>query len=231
MYAPPNVEVWGYGDSITMLRALRMRFDLDAVEKLLTDECDRQKWNDPVFLLYDERLRQIAELIWKECDEEEEESPLYGESLTTALFARLFTTARSQNRASQAGLGRLQFRRVAEYIDANLLGELRLAELAQVTGLSPSQFARSFKVSTGLSPHRWITQRRVQWAQRFMKETGKSISLAAHQAGFANQSHFTKAFRSVTGITPGLWLKDATPIRSRNKNLQEDGIAILGNSK
>jgi AraC family transcriptional regulator len=42
-----------------------------------------------------------------------------------------------------------------------------------------------------------------------MMKSGKSISIAADLTGFANQSHFTKVFRRVTGTTPGLWLRDA----------------------
>jgi len=93
-------------------------------------------------------------------------------------------------------------------MQASLLRDVRLKELASVAGLSPSHFGRAFKASTGLTPHRWIVQRRVQLAQRLMRESGKSIVIAAQMAGFATQSHFTKAFRTMTGATPRAWLRD-----------------------
>jgi AraC-like DNA-binding protein len=94
-------------------------------------------------------------------------------------------------------------------MEANLLEDIRLPELAGVTGLSPSRFARAFKISMGLTPHRWLVEQRIHRAKRLMAKNGKSISVAAHLAGFASQSHFTKAFRRVTGTTPALWLRNA----------------------
>jgi AraC-like DNA-binding protein len=208
MYIPPSVDIWGFGDSTSLIRDVRMRFNRSVVENLLEDEWDRKKWNEPVLLLYDERLRQIAELIWQECHNELEVSPLYGESLTAAFLAGMFNSSSTLSSALRSGLGRLQLKRTLEYIDANLLKELRLKELAGIVGLSASHFGRAFKTATGLSPHRWVMQRRIQLAQRLMKDSGKSISIAAHATGFLSQSHFTKVFHSITGTTPRSWLRD-----------------------
>jgi AraC family transcriptional regulator len=187
---------------------MRMRFDLPVIDSLLQDECDRQKWNEPVLVLYDNRIHEIAKLIWQECQTVEESPQLYGESLTTALLSCLFQSSQVQKRVSQLGLSRIQLKRTVEYMQASLLRDVRLKELASVAGLSPSHFGRAFKASTGLTPHRWIVQRRVQLAQRLMRESGKSIVIAAQMAGFATQSHFTKAFRTMTGATPRAWLRD-----------------------
>jgi AraC family transcriptional regulator len=208
-FIPPNMDVWGYAEASTSLvRDIRLRFDHRAIERLFAEEADPQKWNEPLFLLYDERITQCAELLAKECDADEE-SPLYGESLTTALLAAFLTSPQTQSKAVRSGLARGQLRRVVEYMEANLLKDIRLTELAGVVGLSPSQFARAFKVSMGLTPHRWLVEQRIHRAKQFMTRGGKSISIAAHLAGFASQSHFTKAFRRVTGTTPGLWLRNA----------------------
>ncbi|WP_157467570.1 helix-turn-helix domain-containing protein [Edaphobacter aggregans] len=208
-FIPPSVDVWGYADASTStVRDLRMRFDYRVIERLLAEEFDRKKWNEPLLLLYDDRITQCAELLATECDADGE-SPLYGESLMTALLAVLFTSPQTREKAVQSGLARWQLRRAVEYIEANFLEDIRLAELAGVAGLSPSHFARAFKVSMGLTPHRWLVEQRIHRAKRLMAKNGKTISVAAHLAGFANQSHFTKAFRRVTGTTPGLWLRDA----------------------
>jgi AraC family transcriptional regulator len=211
-YVPPNTEVWGTADSTTSLvRAVRMRFDPSVIDSLLEDECSRQKWNEPVLLLYDERLRQLSHLIWEECQMEQASPPLYGESLTTALLCCLFQSTRSTARATQSGLGRLRLKRTIDYMQSNFLRDLRLKEIASVAGLSPSQFGRAFRASMGMTPHRWIMQRRIQLAQRLMLDPGKSIAMASDMAGFASQSHFTKAFRALTGVTPGAWLRDVDP--------------------
>jgi AraC-like DNA-binding protein len=93
-------------------------------------------------------------------------------------------------------------------MQSSFLRDVRLKELASVAGLSPSHFGRAFKASTGVTPHRWIIQRRIQFAQRLMRESGKPIVIASQMAGFANQSHFTKVFRTLTGATPRAWLHD-----------------------
>jgi AraC family transcriptional regulator len=209
MFIPPNVDVWGYaGNSTSAVRDIRMRFDYCAIELLLAEESDPKKWNEPLLLLYDDRITQCAKLLAKECDADEE-APLFGESLTTALLAVLFTSPHTRTNGVRSGLARWQLRGVVEYMEANLLEDIRLTELARVAGLSPSQFARAFKVSIGMTPHRWLVEQRIHRAKRLMTKSGKSISLAAHLAGFASQSHFTKAFRRVTGTTPGLWLRNA----------------------
>jgi AraC-like DNA-binding protein len=208
MYIPANTDIWAFGDSTSLVCAMRMRFDLPVIDSLLQDECDRQKWNEPVLVLYDNRIHEIAKLIWQECQTAEESPQLYGESLTTALLSCLFQSSHVQKRVSQLGLSRIQLKRTVEYMQASLLRDVRLKELASVAGLSPSHFGRAFKASTGLTPHRWIVQRRVQLAQRLMRESGKSIVIAAQMAGFATQSHFTKAFRTMTGATPRAWLRD-----------------------
>jgi AraC family transcriptional regulator len=208
LYIPPNIDIWAFGDSTSLVRCLRMRFDLSVIDSLLQDEFDQQKWNEPVLLLYDERIREIAKLIWQECQTEEERPQLYGESLTVALLSCLFRSSHAQVRVSQLGLSRIQLKRTVEYMQASLLRDVRLKELASVAGLSPSHFGRAFKASMGVTPHRWIVQRRIQLAQRLMRESGKSIVIASQMAGFANQSHFTKAFRAIVGATPRTWLHD-----------------------
>jgi AraC family transcriptional regulator len=213
-FLPPNIDIWGYSDSIRSVRYLRMHFDWCVLERFLGEEPEPKSWHEPLLLLYDDRITQCAHLLAKECtNEDETDTPLYGESLTTALLAALFASPRMRTKQNRCGLARWQLRRAVEYMEANLLNNIRLYELAKVAELSPSQFGRAFKVSTGLTPYRYLIEKRIQQAKRLMQKDRMSISLAAHLSGFANQSHFTKAFRSVTGTSPALWLRDAVEKR------------------
>jgi AraC family transcriptional regulator len=94
-------------------------------------------------------------------------------------------------------------RRVLDYIDAQLTGELGLIELAAIAGLSPHHFLEAFKISVGKSPHRFVTERRVQRALELLRDDARSIAEIANAAGFSSQSHLTANFRRVTGLTPG----------------------------
>ncbi len=95
-----------------------------------------------------------------------------------------------------------RLRRVTAYIDANLHRELRLAELGGVVYMSPFHFARLFKRSTGLSPHRFVVQRRIDEARVLLATQTVTIADVARSVGFRTPSHFTTTFRRVTGVTP-----------------------------
>lgn len=93
--------------------------------------------------------------------------------------------------------------RVIEYIEANLGAELTLAELAGVASLNPCHFSRSFKEAVGLGPQRYTVQRRVERAKALLRHGDNNLADVAAAVGFADQSHFTAAFRRETGTTPG----------------------------
>ena len=82
---------------------------------------------------------------------------------------------------------------------------VRLKELAAQTGLSSSQFGRAFKLSVGVSPHRWQMNLRIQEAQELLREGGSSLAEISLATGFAEQSHFSRVFKEVVGVSPGAW--------------------------
>jgi AraC-like DNA-binding protein len=96
--------------------------------------------------------------------------------------------------------GRL--RRVIEYIQQNLDKDLPLAELAALVCMSPYHFARLFKRSTGVPPHRFVIRQRIARASAILARPELSIAQISRLVGFRTASHFTTVFRHVTGITP-----------------------------
>src|SRR6266571_1168533 len=74
-----------------------------------------------------------------------------------------------------------------------------------LTGLSASQFGRAFKVSTGMTPHKWHLAIRIEYAKRMLTDREKRLVDIALEAGFSEQSHFTRAFTSANGISPNAW--------------------------
>ena len=98
-----------------------------------------------------------------------------------------------------------QLRLARDTIDAHLNGGISLAQIASDCGLSVSHFARAFTQSTGVPPHRWLMQRRVERAKDLMRVTNTSLAEVASACGFSDQSHFTRVFAQATGETPGRW--------------------------
>lgn len=96
--------------------------------------------------------------------------------------------------------------RVRDWIDAEPEADVPLAELAAQASLSRFQLVRSFARLTGLTPHAYRLQRRVQAARRLILD-GTPLADAAAASGFADQSHMTRLFRRVYGLSPGAFAK------------------------
>lgn len=92
--------------------------------------------------------------------------------------------------------------RALAYIEARLGDSLSVASLAQVAGVSEAHFTRLFVRRIGMPPHRYILRARVERAMDLLSATRKPIVEIAAELGFSTQSHFTAAFKRITGITP-----------------------------
>jgi AraC family transcriptional regulator len=96
--------------------------------------------------------------------------------------------------------GRL--RRVLAYIEEHLAEDIAVADLANVACLSIFHFTRAFAAATGVPPHRYVSQRRLESAKAMIATGRTSLSEIAHGCRFSSQSSFTRAFRRATGMTP-----------------------------
>lgn len=81
-------------------------------------------------------------------------------------------------------------------------GRASVADVAALCGLSRSYFIRAFQATMGLTPHRWARERRLQRARDLVAGTSEPIAAIAASCGFADQSHFTRAFRARWGESP-----------------------------
>ncbi len=102
-----------------------------------------------------------------------------------------------------------RLRRVTQYIQENLQRELRLAELSALVHMSPYHFARLFKRSTGVSPHRFLVRRRIDAARGLLAARTAPIAEIAQLVGFRTPSHFTTTFRRVIGMRPSAYRSEA----------------------
>ena len=88
------------------------------------------------------------------------------------------------------------------YLEANYHRNLSLAELANFSAYGTSHFLRLFRETVGLTPHAYLTQLRVERGMSLL-QSGLSIVEIANRLGFVDQSHFTKSFKKILGVTPG----------------------------
>ena len=121
-----------------------------------------------------------------------------------------------------------RLRRVSQYIQENLQRELRLAELSALVHMSPYHFARLFKRSTGVPPHRFVVRRRIDEARALLAARAVPIAEIARLVGFRTPSHFTTTFRRITGTTPGAYrssgARAAPPAFARRQRNDDNGV-------
>lgn len=98
-----------------------------------------------------------------------------------------------------------RFRKVRDYIDSHLDTDIRLSDLAAIADLEATYFIRAFKSATGLTPYRFLLEKRTQHAARLLAETDMPIADIAYQSGFSNQSHLTSVFGKIMGTTPAVF--------------------------
>ncbi len=103
----------------------------------------------------------------------------------------------------RGGLPPGRLRRVIDYIQGHLSGDISLTHLADVAKMSPFHFAHVFKESTGISPHQYVLQERVEKAKLLLSGNRLSLAEIGYALGFPSQSHFTTIFRKKVGTTPG----------------------------
>ena len=203
---PQGCEVWGYTDSVALVHEARLFVDPLRARETVGDDFPEHLFNSTLLMKVDRELQTLARLLAHEAWQQRSE-PLYGEGLMAALLARLGAIGRQrpERGSCPSGLTPKQLRTVKDYIATRLSESIGLTELADLTGLSRSQFGRAFKSSTGMSPHRWHLEQRLDLAKRLLIDSRQSLVDVALMAGFSEQSHFNHVFRSFTGLTPTAW--------------------------
>ena len=154
----------------------------------------------------DPLMTQVATMTMQCLDRPTASSALHLDTLIAIFLCRLIEHQSSQSAAfnDPQPNGRLgpPMRRVIDYVDSNLNGDVTLDDLAEIASMSPYYFARSFKAAVGLPPHQYVVRRRIDRAMRLLAATDLTIAHIAFDCGFASQAHMTTVFKRLTGTTP-----------------------------
>jgi AraC family transcriptional regulator len=137
-----------------------------------------------------------------------EMSPVCADHIASALDAYLkqaHNVASFAPPTARGGLAPWQLRRAKEMLVSRLDEPISLVELARACKLSPGHFARAFRHTTGQPPHRWLIEQRIEKAKQLLLDSTLSLAQIAQTCGFADQSHFTRAFAQLAQSSPGQW--------------------------
>jgi len=109
--------------------------------------------------------------------------------------------------------------RAKDRMDAASDEDWPVRRLGRVSGVSAAHFARSFKDTFGVPPHRYLLTRRIERAKAFLRDTDLSITEIAFQTGWNSLGTFGRTFRDVTGENPGA-------MRARERVAPHDGKSV-----
>ena len=156
----------------------------------------------------DEQLHRLYTLIRDELVGEGE--PLMLDSLGVAVGIHLLRTTSTLSKPKIERRSALSPRKLAlvkEYIRVHLDSEITLAKLATLVELSPDHFWRCFRSETGITPHEYLMQVKIERVTSLLSNPSTTLAEASFLAGFSSQSHMTRVFRKHIGTTPGRWRK------------------------
>jgi AraC family transcriptional regulator len=160
----------------------------------------------PHLFFFDQAIWDTAFKLKAEVGNSDTSSRQYVEALSLVLLHQLIRLERATPdtvRPLRGGLPARQQKRLAEFIDEHLAEEISLATLAGLVDLSLFHFARTFKQSFGMPPHRYHMERRMDRARSLLRRSAFSVTQIGSQIGFRETSSFTRAYRKFAGVTPG----------------------------
>jgi AraC family transcriptional regulator len=133
---------------------------------------------------------------------------LFRQQLTCVLATHLLKAhigVASSQESAVGGLSPSVLRRAMERLQSEYDSDVSLGALAGEAKLSRFHFCRAFKQSTGLAPHEWLRQRRIERAITMLRDKEVSIASIADALGYASQTAFGAAFKRMKGMTPSEW--------------------------
>lgn len=206
-FAPAGMELWGHSGDARYLKCGRVTFDMNMLLERLGIAKAFEPMDTPRLRFSDDRLWTLIKLLTDAIDDVDPTAQLYGDSLTTAIAARLFEQPK-ESKGSECGLSAIQLRDALSYLEAHMPARVDLATLAKLAGLSLSHYSRAFKASTGLAPYQWQLRARVERAKDLLIDTNRCLPDIADATGFSDAVHFGRTFRKITGAPPATWRMD-----------------------
>jgi AraC-like DNA-binding protein len=105
---------------------------------------------------------------------------------------------------------------IRDYLKSHYAENVSLAQLTSITNLNPFHLLRIFRNKVGVPPHEYQTQLRIAHARKLIRY-GKSISEAAQETGFFDQSHLSRNFKRIVGVTPGHYSSHINNVQDTNQ--------------
>jgi AraC family transcriptional regulator len=166
--------------------------------------CPQLGVRDPV-------LHDLARVLLATMADPGPASTLMVDALSRAMgthVVRRYGGATARQDRTLPSLTSARLRRVVEFMSSNIERPIRVAELAELCGLSKTHFGRAFKEASGKSPHGYLIWLRVEQAKHLLETTSMPILEIADKCGFGQPQYFATVFQREVGITPTAWRRE-----------------------
>lgn len=153
----------------------------------------------------DERLEYLLEALYAELRQGAPNGRLFAEQVGDAiamLLARQYATVKPGLYGTSGRIPPARLKQVFDYIEAHLDQQTHLSDLAETASMSPFYFARLFKNSVGVSPHKYVIMHRIERAKELLKRSSMSVLEIGVRVGYLDAKHFRNTFRREAGVSP-----------------------------
>ncbi len=206
-YVPAGQAIRGFAKPADRLNAFTViSYDPGTLEEEVQAELRRGDARAHLHFREDglaETMRKLGRVM---ATQDRAASRIYIETLGLAAALEMSRIALPQTRAQSSrgsgGLSKTQEQLLADYIQANIGGDIGLDDLAGLCGLTRYHFCRAFKANFGVTPFQHVTAKRIERAQQMLAQTRLPVSAIATACGFSGASQFVRAFGNAVGMTP-----------------------------
>jgi len=168
---------------------------------------------DPI---HDPLISMLANRLWTTSAISSDYSRLCTEQLLNTILLALIDESRTNitgpddNQSSFTGLAPWRLKRATELMEKDLESNISIDCVATEIGFSTCHFIRAFTASTGMTPHQWLSQKRIEHAKELLGNTSLPITTISVEMGFSSPAHFSGRFRQMVGVTPSAWRQKFT---------------------
>ncbi len=167
----------------------------------------------PRFAILDPLLEQLAISITTALRDGSVEDGLYVDTIAQMMAVHLARHYSSRSRPPRMpktkAISAWKIRRLIEFIEENLDGDLTLEAMAGEVEISPLYLPRAFKSAVGQSPHQYVLARRIERARDLLRNTDSPIVEVALSSGFSSQSHLCNWFLRAVGVSPAAYRRQS----------------------
>lgn len=204
LHIPPGQQSWWESTAQSAQGLFHVHLDDDVFEQARLDlsgqgDCSRP---DQSRRLIDSRLQSIAAMMLAAAQADLLPPKLLWDSYSVLLAHALLNSIGEPAHLVRGGLAPWQVRRCTDFLHEHAAENVGLEQLAALIGLSPFHFARAFKHSTGLPPHRYQLNLRIAHAKALLEETDAPVTDIAFKVGYESSQALARLFRREVGMSP-----------------------------